>query len=141
MIYMFWIILPIIIYLIAAGYIRYNHKMNEDMSYSRRQVAHRKAIKKLNQLSVSNPEPKDSVRELSQIIREYIGDKLNLQGTAFTSKEVGERLNKNIFTDDKIFAIKKLLEKIESIQYMPVVVHKNHYLIDETTELLISLEK
>lgn len=141
MVYMIWVIFPIIIYLIAAGYIRYNHKMNEDMSYSRRQVAHRKAIKKLNQLSVSNPEPKDSVRELSQIIREYIGDKLNLQGTAFTSKEVGERLNKNIFTDDKIFAIKKLLEKIESIQYMPVVVHKNHCLIDETTELLISLEK
>ena len=62
--YMVGIILPTLIYLLAAGYIRYNHKMNEDMSYSRRQVAHRKAMKKLDQLSVSNPEPKDFVREL-----------------------------------------------------------------------------
>ena len=139
--YMAGILIPILIYLIAAGYIRYNHKMNEDMSYSRRQVAHRKAMKKLDQLSVSNPESKDFVRELSQIIREYIGDKLNLQGTAFTSKEVGEKLNKNTFTDDKIFAIKKLLEKFESMQYMPVVADKDHCLIDETAELLINLEK
>ena len=139
--YMVGILFPTLIYLLAAGYIRYNHKMNEDMSYSRRQVAHRKAMKKLDQLSVSNPEPKDFVRELSQIIREYIGDKLNLQGTAFTSKEVGEKLNKNTFTDDKIFAIKKLLEKFESMQYMPVVADKDHCLIDETAELLINLEK
>ena len=139
--YMTGILIPILIYLIAAGYIRYNHKMNEDKSYSRRQVAHRKAMKKLNQLSLSNPESKDFVRELSQIIREYIGDKLNLQGTAFTSKEVGEKLNKNTFADDKIFAIKKLLEKFESMQYMPVVADKDHRLIDETAELLINLEK
>jgi len=139
--YMVGILFPTLIYLLAAGYIRYNHKMNEDMSYSRRQVAHRKAMKKLDQLSVSNPESKDFVRELSQIIREYIGDKLNLQGTAFTSKEVGEKLNKNTFADDKIFAIKKLLEKFESMQYMPVVADKDHCLIDETAELLINLEK
>ena len=139
--YMVGILFPTLIYLLAAGYIRYNHKMNEDMSYSRRQVAHRKAMKKLDQLSVSNPEPKDFVRELSQIIREYIGDKLNLQGTAFTSKEVEEKLNENTFADDKIFAIKKLLEKIESMQYMPVVVDKDHCLIDETAELLMNLEK
>lgn len=139
--YMTGILIPILIYLIAAGYIRYNHKMNEDKSYSRRQVAHRKAMKKLDQLSVSNPESKDFIRKLSQIIREYIGDKLNLQGTAFTSKEVGEKLNKNTFADDKIFAIKKLLEKFESMQYMPVVADKDHRLIDETAELLINLEK
>ena len=139
--YGFGILLPILIYLIAAGYIRYNHKMNEDMSYSRRQVAHRKAMKKLDQLSVSNPESKDFVRELSQIIREYIGDKLNLQGTAFTSKEVEEKLNKNNFADDKISGIKKLLEKFESMQYMPVAADKDHCLIDETAELLMNLEK
>ena len=140
-VYGFGILLPILIYLIAAGYIRYNHKMNEDMSYSRRQVAHRKAMKKLEQLSVSNQESKDFVRELSQIIREYIGDKLNLQGTAFTSKEVEEKLNKYNFANDKISGIKKLLEKLESMQYMPVVADKDHCLIDETAELLMNLEK
>ena len=115
--------------------------MNEDTSYSRRQVAYSNARKKLDLLSASNSKPKDFVRELSQIIREYIGDKLNLQGTAFTSKEVEEKLNKNFFACEKISAVKALLEKCESMQYAPVVIHKNYGLIDETSELLIQLEK
>jgi len=115
--------------------------MNEDTLYSRRQVAHSNAIKKLDLLSASDLEPKDFVRELSQIIREYIGDKLNLQGTAFTSKEVEEKLNKNSFNCEKISAVKTLLEKCESIQYTPVATHKDLSLIDETSQLLTKLEK
>ncbi|SVB16951.1 uncharacterized protein METZ01_LOCUS169805, partial [marine metagenome] len=99
-IFIIGIIAPIVIYLLAAGYIRYNHQMNDDISFSRRQIAHSNAMKKLNLLSKLNPETKDFVRELSQIIREYIGDKLNLQGTAFTSKEVEEKLNKNTFAHE-----------------------------------------
>jgi len=37
--YIIGILVPIVIYILAAGYIRYNHQMNEDTSYSRRQVA------------------------------------------------------------------------------------------------------
>ena len=139
--YIIGILVPIVIYILAAGYIRYNHQMNEDTSYSRRQVAHSNAMKKLDLLSASNPEPKDFVRELSQIIREYIGDKLNLQGTAFTSKEVEEKLNKNSFNCEKISAVKTLLEKCESIQYTPVAIHKDLSLIDETSQLLTKLEQ
>jgi hypothetical protein len=115
--------------------------MNEDTSYSRRQVAYSNARKKLDLLSASNSKPKDFVRELSQIIREYIGDKLNLQGTAFTPKEVEEKLNKNFFACEKISAVKTLLEKCESIQYTPVAIHKDLSLIDETSQLLTKLEK
>jgi hypothetical protein len=140
-IYIFGVLLPILIYLIAGGYIRYNHQMNEDISYSRRQVAHRKAIQKLDQLSTSTLKSKDFVRELSQIVREYIGDKLNLQGTAFTAKEVEEKLNKNTFASDKISSVKNLLEKCESIQYSPVVTLNEKGLIEETNELLVKLEK
>ena len=140
-IYIIGILVPIIIYILAAGYIRYNHQMNGDTSYSRRQLAHSNAIRKLERLSASNPESKNFVRELSQIVREYIGDKLNLQGTAFTSREIEEKLNKNTFAREKISAVKKLLEKCESMQYTPAVTHKDRSLIAETTELLIKLEK
>jgi hypothetical protein len=139
--YLMGILVPIVIYILAAGYIRYNHQMNENTSYSRRQVAYSNARKKLDLLSASNSKPKDFVRELSQIIREYIGDKLNLQGTAFTSKEVEEKLNKNFFAREKISAVKMLLEKCESMQYTPVEIHKDHGLIDETSQLLTKLEK
>lgn len=140
-IYIFGVLLPVLIYLIAAGYIRYNHQMNEDISYSRRQVAHRKAMQKLDQLSTSTLRSKDFVRELSQIVREYIGDKLNLQGTAFTAKEVEEKLNKNTFARDKISSVKNLLEKCESLQYSPFVTLNENSLIEETTKLLVKLEK
>ena len=140
-IFIIGIIAPIVIYLLAAGYIRYNHHMNDDISFSRRQIAHSNAMKKLNLLSKLNPETKDFVRQLSQIIREYIGDKLNLQGSAFTSKEVEEKLNNNTFAQEKISAVKNLLEKCESMQYSPVTTHKDLNLIDETAELLINLEK
>ena len=140
-IYMFGTIFPIFIYLIAAGYIRYKHQMNEDISYSRRQEAFGKAKDKLNHLSGSTLESKDFVRNLSQIIREYIGDKLNIQGAAFTAKEVEENLNKNTYAQDKISSVKNLLEKCESMQYSPVEPMNEHGLIDETTELLVKLEK
>jgi hypothetical protein len=140
-IFIIGIIVPIGVYLFAAGYIRYNHKMNDDISYSRRQIAHSNATKKLNLLSKLNPETKGFVRELSQIIREYIGDKLNLQGSAFTSKEVEEKLNKNIFAHDNISAVKELLEKCESMQYSPATKHNDLDLIEETAELLMKLEK
>jgi hypothetical protein len=140
-IYMLGTIFPLIIYLIAAGYIRYKHQMNEYISYSRRQEAYGKAKDKLNRLSDSTLESKDFVRNLSQIIREYIGDKLNLQGAAFTAKEVEEKLNKNTYAQDKISSVKNLLEKFESMQYSPVVPMNEHGMIDETAELLVKLEK
>ena len=141
MIYITAILIPIVIYPFAAGYIRYAHQMNDDTSYSRRQGAYNKAKKKLDQLSASNPESKDFVREISHIIREYIGDKLNLQGTAFTSKEMEKKLNEYTFAQEKISAVRKLLKKCESMQYMPVMTNMDQSLIDESIDLLKKLEK
>ena len=141
MIYIIGILIPIVIYPFAAGYIRYAHQMNDDTSYSRRQGAYNKAKKKLDQLSASNSESKDFVREISQIIREYIGDKLNLQGTAFTSKEMEKKLNEYTFAQEKISAVRKLLKKCESMQYTPVMTNTDQSLIDESIDLLKKLEK
>ena len=139
--YAIGIVTPILIYIFAAGYIRYNQRIKNDTSYSRRQGAYNIAKKKLNQLSSSNTEPKDFVRELSQIIREYIGNKLNLQGTAFTPVEVEKKLTENYFEHEKIIAVRKLLEKCESMQYTSVAITKNSQLIDESADLLKKLEK
>ena len=132
---------PFFIYIFAAGYIRYNHRIKDDTSYSRKQYAYNTAKKKLNQLSSSNIEPKDFVRELSQIIREYIGNKLNLQGTAFTPTEVEKKLTENYFEHKKIIAVRKLLEKCESMQYTPIFIGINRQLINESVNLLKELEK
>ncbi len=140
-IYTLGILAPILIYFFAAGYIRYNHRMKEDVSYSRRQGAYTIARKKLEQLSLSHPNSKDFVKEFSQIFREYIGNKLNLQGTAFTAKELGKKLSDHDYEKDQISAVRKLLEKCESMQYAPMVTGKYSELIEESLTLLNELEK
>ena len=98
-------------------------------------------MNKLDQVSSSDMDLKDLVRELSQIIREYVGNKLNLQGTAFTSREVEEKLTKNHYENQKSSAVRRLLEKCESMQYIPIATGKNNELIDESIHLLKELEK
>jgi len=132
---------PIVIYFFAAGYIRYNHRMKDDISYSRRQGAYNIAKKKLEQLSSSHTDSKYFVKDFSQIFREYIGNKLNLQGTAFTAKELEEKLNDNDYKQKQISAVRKLLEKCEAMQYAPVTTGKDNELIDESLNLLSQLEK
>ena len=95
-IYVLSFFLPVIIYLFATVYIRYTHQMNNNAAFSRKHKAYIKAKQSLNHLSKSNYQEKDLVKKLSLIIREYIGDKLNLQGTAFTPKEVEKKLIDNM---------------------------------------------
>jgi len=140
-IYGIGIVAPVLLYIFVAGYIRYYHRIKDDASYFRKQTAYNIAKKKLYKLSLSNTESKIFVRELSQIIREYIGNKLNLQGTAFTSIEVEKKLTENCFEQQKIISVKKLLQKCESMQYMPVATGENSELIDESVYLLKELEK
>lgn len=140
-IYTIFILAPIVIYFFAAGFIRYNHRMREDTPYFRKQGAYNIAKKKLDHLSSTDAESKVFMRELSQIIREYIGNKLNLQGTAFTAKEVEDKLNENSFKQEHVSAVTELLEKCESMQYAPVATGADSELIGESLDLLKELEK
>ena len=140
-IYLLSFFLPVIIYLFAAIYIRYTHQMNNNTSFSRKHKAYIKAKQSLNHLSKSNYQEKDLVKELSLIIRKYIGDKLNLQGTAFTPKEVEKTLIDNNFPLGKISIIKKLLKKYESMQYTPISINEDQDLINESINVLKILEE
>jgi hypothetical protein len=140
-IYVLSFFLPVIIYLFATVYIRYTHQMNNNTAFSRKHKAYIKAKQSLNHLSKSNYQEKDLVKKLSLIIREYIGDKLNLQGTAFTPKEVEKTLIDNNFALEKISIIKKLLKKYESMQYSPISINEDQGLINESINLLKILEE
>jgi hypothetical protein len=115
--------------------------MNNNTAFSRKHKAYIKAKQSLNHLSKSNYQEKDLVKKLSLIIREYIGDKLNLQGTAFTPKEVEKSLIDNNFALEKISNIKKLLKKYESMQYAPISINEDQNLINESINLLKILEE
>ena len=49
----------------------------------------------------------------------YLGNTLNLQGTAITATEVEEKLMKGNFSAEEIQATRELLEKHETLQYAP----------------------
>ncbi|MCH8157232.1 MAG: protein BatD [Nitrospinae bacterium] len=146
--YAIGMLLPILVYFFAAGYINYRQRMKYDTAYFRSQGAYNQARQKLNQLAAasgagrqSGSDSKDFVRDLSLIVREYIGNKLNLQGTAFTSSEVEAKLKEKAFAEEQAASMRKLLEKCESLQYAPVAASGGNELIDESLDLLKQLEK
>jgi hypothetical protein len=108
---------PILIYLVLIAFTRQKMRLKNDLAFARSKKAYKLASKKLESLSPINGNLKTFVQELSQVVREYIGDKFNLNGAAFTSNEVIEKLKDRSFPEDQIIPIKNLLEEFENIQY------------------------
>ena len=83
------------------------------------------------------------MKELSKTLREYIGDKTNLQATAFTPVEMEAILKELNYREDLVSALIGLLDKCESLQYTPTKVSDilTKSLLDETSALLEKMEK
>jgi len=140
-----WILYGIGLLLPAVFFLAYNtlHKRQErlknDVAFSRRQGAYKQALKKMAALPPDN-DSREIVRELSLIIREYLGNILNLQGTAITSTEVKEKLIRGNFSPDEIQMTQELLEKHETFQYAPTEGSLPENLIQDARNLLDQLE-
>jgi len=120
---------------------RHRQRLKLDTAYKRRLGAYRQAEERLNRLaSGRNGSDKEYVRELSQIVRAYIGDKLNLKGTAFTSSEVEEQLRHRNFEDEHIASTRRILEKYEALQYSAGRHADPDALLQESRDLIKKLE-
>ena len=84
---------------------------------------------------------KDFGRELSEILREYIGNKLNLQGKAITAEEVEIRLKESDYETGNAEDTRKLLEKCETLQYAPINSGSTKELLKQSENLIKLLEK
>lgn len=136
-------IVPPVLFFLFAAYARYNQRLRYDIAFVRNRKAFKVAHQKLQKLSAS-PEsnPREFVKILSEIFREYIGNKLNLQGKAITSLEVERKLMDHHYPQKQAVSTRTLLEKYESLQYAPPNDSKqNNGLIDESLDLLNQLEK
>lgn len=136
-------IFPPILFLLFTAYVRYNQRLRYDIAFVRNRKAFKEANKKLKRLSqTSDSNPQEFVKILSEIFREYIGNKLNLQGKAITSLEVERKLLDRKYSREQAQLTRTLLEKYESLQYAPPNNLKNNNdLIDESLNLLNQLEK
>jgi len=133
---------PTLLFVIAAIFIRQQKRLTTDVAFYRNQKAYKTATQKLKNLAHNqNSESKEFVSELSEILREYIGDKLNMQGKAITATEVEHKLKESDYQSNAANDTRKLLEKCEALQYTPVSPGNNLELLNESHNLIKALEK
>ena len=133
---------PAIFFLICAFFIRQKKRLATDMAFYRSQKAYKTASKKLKSLTRSkNIDSKEFTSELSEILREYIGDKLNMKGKAITAAEVEYKLKQLDYQINQVNITRNLLEKCDTLQYAPEAFGNNQELLNETQGLIKILEK
>ncbi|MZG53864.1 MAG: protein BatD [Nitrospinae bacterium] len=133
---------PAILFFVCAIFIRKQKRLTTDVAFYRSQKAYKNALKKLNSLTHSkNLDSKKFASELSEILREYIGDKLNMEGRAITAAEVEHKLKESDYQVNDVDVTRRLLEKFESLQYAPESSGNNRELLDESENLIKILEK
>jgi hypothetical protein len=133
---------PAVFFLISAFFIKHKKRLTTDVAFYRNQRAYKVAAEKLQFLT--NTQDKDSrsfVNELSEILREYIGNKLNLEGKAITAAEVEVKLMASDFKASQADSVRKLLEKFETLQFAPKSSGNNNELLNESQSLIKILEK
>ncbi len=134
------LLLPAGLFLITSGIYKRQQRLKYDIAFSRSHGAYKQAQKKLHALSPDS-DSREIARELSLIVREYLGNILNLQGTAITATEVEAKLVKGDFSAEEIQATRELLEKHETLQYAPTADNPSEELIQDARSLLDRLEK
>ena len=140
MLYGIGLLLPAGLFLITSRIYKRQQRLKYDIAFSRSHGAYKQALKKLSALSPDN-NLREIARELSLIVREYLGNILNLQGTAITATEVEEKLVKGNFNAQEIQKTRKLLEKYETLQYASTAGNPPEELIQDARNLLDQLEK
>jgi hypothetical protein len=131
---------PVILFVISAFLIRRQNRMKYDVTFYRRRNAYKNANQRLKKMK-EHSDSKEFARQISEILREFIGNKLSLQGKAITAKEVEDCLTKANYQPGQAEAIRKLLEKCETLQYAPMNSGSTKELLSESENLIKVLEK
>jgi hypothetical protein len=132
---------PMIFFILSAILIKRQNRLKFDVAFYRHRNAYKNATQRLKQLSShsKNSVPKEFGRALSETIREYIGDKLNLQGKAITAEEVEIRLKQSDYEASEV--ARRLLDRCEALQFAPLAIGGTKELLDESEDLIKLLEK
>jgi hypothetical protein len=133
---------PVAVFITLAYFTHRSRRMKSGSALSRNREAHRLAQKRLAEIR-DVQDVRESAKEISRTLREYIGDKLNIPGSALTAAEVEEKLKALNLPEADIGSACALLKKCESLQYAVVNsdTHPATTLADELAANLKRLEK
>ncbi len=114
-------LLPIPGLLLAYGYIRYRERYMSDETYVRRKraaKASRQRLKKAGPL-MEHGETKAFYAEISGILRQYLGDKLNLPPAGIHGAEISNILQDSGLDEDTASLLRQSLEECDFARFAP----------------------
>ena len=109
----------------------------------RRRSALKKALKGLDEVGRAAAEGRhrDAAVAASRRLREYVGDKVALEGSAFTPAEAGEQLARCGVEPSVVQETRERLEQLEAAQYAGIQAADTEDLAAELRSLLKRLER
>ncbi len=109
------LLLPPVLYLAAAFGLRRRRRFELDANLRRRRLALRSAMSKLAKLGAADDA---SVADLASLcLREFVGDKLGVEGSALTPPEVADLLRGRDLDEELARRVGDLLRRLEAAQY------------------------
>ena len=134
-------LLPPLTYLGIRVTLAHRRRLQYDRAFARRREARQRAEEGFKQLEACrNPEPRRVGRELSRIIRDYLGDRLDLPGAACTPEELEQKLRERGFPGEMVAAVRQLLDRCEELEFAAVPHGPPEDLVSESRELINRLE-
>lgn len=137
------VLLPPLLYLgLLVGERRRRH-FASNVGLKRRKEAFglaQKAIAEVEAAAKGHDTP-EAARTASRVLREYIGDKLGLEGSALTPVEAAEGLRRAGIPDGRVAEARRRLERLEAAQYGGGAVIAVDSLAGDLLDLLRRLEK
>jgi hypothetical protein len=134
------VVAPALIFVGALLFERRRSRFALDHGLRRRHHATKRFRDGLKDLSADSPDPNQRARNASKILRQYIGDKLGVEGNALTPGEVDQRLRETGVDEILVEETHGLLVQLEASQYGASVVEADA-LAEQLKSLVRSLER
>ena len=141
--YLAFSIIPALSYLSCLIYKKRKDLYREDIKFARSKRALGEVKKKIKEAKKEHDMGKDDFcADFSRAIREYLGDKLNITGSALTPNEVFEQLEAAGIDKNSVEEVKKFLEKLEYEKFVSKTISGKEIkeLLNSGEELLKKLE-
>ncbi|MEE8137544.1 MAG: BatD family protein [Thermoanaerobaculia bacterium] len=108
-----------------------------DAGLRRRREALRSARRRLKEVGreVGRGDPRSASRAASRCLREFIGDKLNLEGSALTPEEAAQHLCSRGLEEGLLVEVRRLLQRLEAAQYGAAEIEPERFV--ETLEAIL----
>ena len=117
--YWLFFILPVLGYAGLVVIMQRKRRWEEDVSYARSKSALKKLNKKISAVTrqVAGEDSSEFYRLTSKAFKDFLGDKLNITGSALTSLEIENRLHAYTIQKEHIDRTKTILSTLESGQF------------------------